>query len=92
MSLEKYSHQKIGDKILDLYGNLHQIHACVADLIEHRDVESVLTIEAWLDELDRNSVALRNSIVTLGSVVAGTTEEDGEMEIDVVPDERGLRF
>lgn len=92
MGLEKYSDQKIAEKIIDLMGDLFSIRLAVTELINSKEADITEILETRLEEFDRNSAALRNAIVTLGKTVAGDAEEDGELEVDVVPDENGLRF
>jgi hypothetical protein len=109
MSLEKYSSQKVADRILSTIENLLKVKQHAETLVQEAladdwgDAEEEgkqEAIERQIQVLDRvlsgcehHLEATRNAVLSLvKSVLGENVDENGEMEVDVVPDDHGLRF
>ena len=91
--IEKYNTAKINRRILSAISDLSLLHEKVEELADKPTVELAEEIDGIYKQFWNSSEALKNAITTLAKEIAGVdVDEDGEKEIDVIPDENGLRL
>jgi hypothetical protein len=91
--IEKLGTDRINKRILQVISDLSWVQEKVAEFVENPGPELAQDLDSLFGQFTKNSEALRNSIITLAKEVTNTAiDENGEQEIDVVPDENGLRL
>ena len=91
--IEKYSTARVDSRLLEIFSDLSWIKEKIGELVSNPTAEAAQDVEATLAKFANSSDALRNAITTLVKEIAGVVvDENGDMEIDVVPDEHGLRI
>ena len=91
--IEKYSTVRVDGKILEIISNLSWIKDKVGEVINSPTVDTIEEVDQLLISLSHNSEALKNAIITLvKEITGGAIDENGEMEVDVIPEENGFRM
>jgi hypothetical protein len=90
--IEKYNTTRVRSRILEVVSDLSWINEKVDEFVNNPTAEAAQEIESVLTKFSADGEAMKNAITTLAKEVAGVEEEDGSVEIDVIPDENGLRL
>ena len=91
--MEKYSTVRVNNRILELMSDLTFIREKVAELVIKPSEDTALEIEGLFEKYEKDTEALRISVVVLARTITGTDiEEDGSQEFDVIPDSNGLKM
>jgi hypothetical protein len=91
--IEKYNTSRVQSRILDAHSDLSWIKDKVEEFVNDPTAEAAQELESVLAKFATTSEALKNSITTMAKEIAGIdVDEEGLKEIDVIPEENGLRL
>jgi hypothetical protein len=91
--IDKFSINKVNDRILEVISDLSWLREKVADLSRDPNDDTASEVDSVFAKFVHSGEALRNAIVTLSRDAAGVSEdENGESEVDVIPEPNGFRL